>query len=177
MAFDDAAVADFFEAQVDAGRRPEQFGRLWLHTHPGDSPTPSGTDEHTFTQVFGRCDWAVLFVLAQDGQTYARLRFNIGPGGDILIPTEIDFTRPFAASDQAGWAKEYEGNIQPLALPERISARDRNSAALATEEALASATEDPDQQLLAALEGRLDWGRRLDEAEEFLAAAESGVWP
>lgn len=177
VAFDDAAVADFFEAQVDAGRRPEQFGRLWLHTHPGDSPTPSGTDEHTFTQVFGRCDWAVLFVLAQDGQTYARLRFNIGPGGDILIPTEIDFTRPFAASDQAGWAKEYEGNIQPLALPERISARDRNSAALATEEALASATEDPDQQLLAALEGRLDWGRRLDEAEEFLAAAESGVWP
>ena len=35
IAFDDQAVADFFEAQVDAGRRPEQFGRIWLHTHPG----------------------------------------------------------------------------------------------------------------------------------------------
>ena len=32
VSFDDDAVADFFESQVDAGRRPEQFGRVWLHT-------------------------------------------------------------------------------------------------------------------------------------------------
>jgi hypothetical protein len=32
VAFDDEAVADFFDAQVDAGRKPEQFGRCWLHT-------------------------------------------------------------------------------------------------------------------------------------------------
>src|SRR5690242_2541495 len=31
--FDDAAVAAFFDEQVDLGRRPESFGRLWLHTH------------------------------------------------------------------------------------------------------------------------------------------------
>src|SRR3954462_6782709 len=42
--FDDEAVANFFDDQVDAGRRPECFGRLWLHTHPGNSPEPSGTD-------------------------------------------------------------------------------------------------------------------------------------
>ena len=48
VSFDDEAVADFFEAQVDAGRRPEQFARAWCHTHPGESPTPSGTDEETF---------------------------------------------------------------------------------------------------------------------------------
>ena len=39
--FDDQAVADFFEGQVDRGRRPEQFGRIWLHTHPGASPAPT----------------------------------------------------------------------------------------------------------------------------------------
>src|SRR5690242_1558062 len=33
--FDDTAVAAFFDEQVDAGRRPESFARLWLHTHPG----------------------------------------------------------------------------------------------------------------------------------------------
>lgn len=30
--FDDAAVADFFDEQIDEGRRPEQFARVWVHT-------------------------------------------------------------------------------------------------------------------------------------------------
>ena len=32
VCFDDESVADFFEQQVDAGRKPEQFGRIWVHT-------------------------------------------------------------------------------------------------------------------------------------------------
>jgi hypothetical protein len=177
VAFDDAAVADFFEAQVDAGRKPEQFGRLWLHTHPGDSPTPSGTDEHTFIDVFGRCAWAVMFVLAHGGQTYARLRFNVGPGGDVLIPTDFDFARPFAGSDHAAWAAEYDRNIQSLALTDLGLDSKRNAAKPAALDALAATPGDPDQELLAALESGLDWGLGLDEAEAFLGAAESGVWP
>src|SRR4051812_22435009 len=43
--FEDESVADFFEDQVDAGRRPEEFARLWMHSHPGNSAEPSGTDE------------------------------------------------------------------------------------------------------------------------------------
>ncbi len=35
VSFDDNAVADFFEDQVDAGRKPEQFGRIWLHIGVG----------------------------------------------------------------------------------------------------------------------------------------------
>jgi hypothetical protein len=38
--FDDEAVSQFFDQQVDLGRKPEQFARIWLHTHPGDSPEP-----------------------------------------------------------------------------------------------------------------------------------------
>jgi len=91
IAFDDLAVADFFESQVDSGRKPEQFGRIWLHTHPGNSAQPSGTDEETFGRVFGRCQWAVMFILARTGQCYARLRFNIGPGGEQNIPVEVDY--------------------------------------------------------------------------------------
>ncbi len=30
--FHDEAVADLFETQVDLGRKPEQFARIWLHT-------------------------------------------------------------------------------------------------------------------------------------------------
>src|SRR5687767_11059226 len=54
--FTDEAVADYFDAQVDAGHRPEQFGRIWVHTHPGDSPFPSVTDEETFARCFGSTD-------------------------------------------------------------------------------------------------------------------------
>jgi proteasome lid subunit RPN8/RPN11 len=53
--FDDIAVADFFDSQVDLGRKPEQFARIWLHSHPGDSPEPSMIDEETFARVFGSC--------------------------------------------------------------------------------------------------------------------------
>ena len=109
--FDDAAVADFFENQVDLGRKPEQFARIWLHTHPGSSPIPSGTDEQTFMRVFGKCDWAVMFILAQANKTYARLRFNVGPGGDLELPVQVDYSRPFAASDHEAWLAEYDLHV------------------------------------------------------------------
>lgn len=116
VTFDDAAVADFFDQQVDAGRQPQQFLRIWCHTHPGDSASPSSTDEDTFARVFGRSDWAVLFILARGGQTYARLRFNVGPGGHIQVPVEVDFQRPFAGSDQQAWKEEYQANVHPEPL-------------------------------------------------------------
>ena len=112
--FDDEAVADFFDEQVDAGLLPERFFRLWLHTHPGDSAVPSSVDEETFQRVFGRCDWAVMAILAQEGQTYARLRFNAGPGGQIEIPVRIDYTRPFPDADPDGWQREYERCVHAL---------------------------------------------------------------
>ena len=107
VAFDDQAVADFFDRQVDEGRRPEQFARAWVHTHPGNSPQPSPTDEDTFARVFGRTDWALMFILARGGQSYARLRFHVGPGGELDLPVRVDYSRPFAASNPAAWQEEY----------------------------------------------------------------------
>lgn len=114
VAFDDEAVADFFEGQVDAGRKPEQFGRIWLHTHPGFSPEPSAVDEETFNRVFGSCQWAVMFVLGKGNKTHARLRFNVGPGGTVEIPVLVDYARDFGPSDHKAWETEYQANIQPL---------------------------------------------------------------
>jgi proteasome lid subunit RPN8/RPN11 len=111
VSFDDAAVADYFDAQVDLGRKPEQFARLWLHSHPGDSPVPSATDEETFRRVFGKCQWAVMFILARAGKSFARLRFNVGPGGEALIPVEVDYSRPFGPSNRESWEAEYKANI------------------------------------------------------------------
>jgi hypothetical protein len=111
--FDDAAVGDFFEDQVDQGRRPEQFARLWIHTHPGDSAQPSGVDEATFERVFGQCDWSVMFIMAQNSSTYTRISFNVGPRGQVLIPTEVDFSNTFPASDHNQWDREYETHVSP----------------------------------------------------------------
>ena len=114
VSFDDEAVADFFDGQVDAGNKPEQFARIWLHTHPGDSPVPSATDEETFERVFGGCDWAVMCILAKDGQAYARLRFNVGPGGEMSIPVEVDYSQPFGPSDHEAWEAEFKTNIKTV---------------------------------------------------------------
>lgn len=112
VVFDDEAVADYFDQQTDLGRIPEQFARIWIHTHPGSSAQPSQTDENTFRRVFGRCDWAVMAILARGGATTAKLRWNIGPGADLLLRTDIDYRRPFAETDRERWALEYEACVQ-----------------------------------------------------------------
>jgi hypothetical protein len=110
--FDDLSVADHFDRQVDAGRRPEQFGRIWIHTHPGNSADPSGVDEATFERVFGRANWAVMFILARGGQTFARLRYNLGPGCEVRLPTEVSYARAFGSSNHDAWQAEFNDSVQ-----------------------------------------------------------------
>ena len=119
ISLDDEAVADLFETQVDAGRKPEDFFRIWCHSHPGDSPQPSSTDEKTFQRVFGRCSWAVMFILAGNSDTFARLHFNAGPGGQMLVPVVIDYEHPFGPCDRDAWEAEYKANIK--AIPWSVS--------------------------------------------------------
>lgn len=116
VAFDDSAIAEFFDDQVEAGRRPEQFARIWIHTHPGASAEPSQVDEETFQRVFGTCDWAVMFILARQGETYCRLQFRTGPGGAFEMRTEVDFDRRFSGTDFEAWAQEYTATIEPASF-------------------------------------------------------------
>jgi len=105
--FDDIAVADHFESQHEAGRQPAQVGRIWIHTHPGNSASPSGTDENTFSRVFGKCDWAIMLILARGGELYARLRYNVGVKSEMELPVEIDYSTEFPGSDHAAWTTQY----------------------------------------------------------------------
>ena len=89
---------------------------------------PSATDEATFSRVFGGSNWAVMVILARSGDTYARLRFNTGPGGEILLPVSVDYDAAFEGSDHAVWEREYQANIhpEPLAAPNlQINDNDR----------------------------------------------------
>ena len=126
--FDDEAVGQFFDEQVDLGRKPEQFARIWLHSHPGESPEPSSTDEDTFGRVFGSCQWAAMVIVAQDDSTYARLSFNVGPGGQLLIPVTVDYSCAFGPSDHDGWDAEFAANVRAMdwAVPEEEPSTDRH---------------------------------------------------
>ncbi len=125
--FDDESVADLFENQVDLGRKPEQFARIWLHSHPGSSPEPSIIDEETFERVFGGCQWAVMFVVAQNNKTYTKLSFNVGPGGQVLIPVGIDYSQDFGPTNQELWDSEYSANVKAEEwLSNRTSKRDNS---------------------------------------------------
>jgi hypothetical protein len=115
--FDDGAVADLFDELVDQGLSPARFGRIWLHTHPGDCPLPSVTDEATFARVFGRTDWSVMGIVAQNDATYARLSFHVGPCGAWEIPVGVDYGRPFAAADWEAWEEAYSANVVPDVRP------------------------------------------------------------
>lgn len=109
--FDDDSVADYFDEQVDCGRQPEEFARIWIHTHPGASPSPSVTDEETFDRCFGGSDWCVMYILAQGGNSYARARFNVGPRCDRRLRCRTQLDCEFPASDQEAWYSEYCKNV------------------------------------------------------------------
>lgn len=114
VAFDDESVAEFFENQIDAHLRPEQFARIWIHTHPADSAEPSPTDHETFERVFGHCDWAVMLILARNDSTHAELHWR--QEGPVRLPMDVlvDSGEPFPESDFAAWEEEYVASVQRL---------------------------------------------------------------
>jgi len=112
VAFDDIAVADYFDEQVDRGLPVERFSRIWLHTHPANSPRPSAVDEATFARVFGTFHWSVMFILAKGGATYARLQYRYGPGGAWEIPVAVDYSLPFPASDHEAWRSQFDKSVR-----------------------------------------------------------------
>ena len=109
--FDDSAVSDFLTDQVEKGLQPRQCMRVWIHTHPSDDSTPSCVDNRIFRDKFGSCDWAILCIMGTEDSLYARMRFNVGPKGDLRLKHLIDLSPPFKGVDLAAWDKEFEENI------------------------------------------------------------------
>jgi hypothetical protein len=52
-----------------------------------------------------------MAIVAQEGSTYARLRFNAGPGGEIKIPVCVDYSREFDIADFEVWKQQYLANV------------------------------------------------------------------
>lgn len=74
VAFDDDDINTKCCALYEEGLEPNQVLRHWIHTHPGNSATPSGTDWETLKDRFGDVDWCTMLILAKGGDFSAHLR-------------------------------------------------------------------------------------------------------
>jgi len=52
-----------------------------------------------------------MCIVAQDGGTFARLRFNVGPGGEVKIPVYVDYGCEFDAANFELWKQQYQANV------------------------------------------------------------------
>jgi hypothetical protein len=58
-------------------------------------------------------------ILGRTGNTYARLKFNTGPGGSLNLPVTVNWTAwpmlaPELAQQVASWEQEYCMLVQPV---------------------------------------------------------------
>ncbi len=112
---DDEAVAKYIDNQVaEHNRQPKDFARIWIHTHPSFSVSPSGTDEDTMEKWFGECDNAIMVIIS-DTEISARLDGKI-LGNSITVkydlPTKVDWKCPLETTDHEEWEMEFVANIR-----------------------------------------------------------------
>jgi proteasome lid subunit RPN8/RPN11 len=111
--FSEEGIANFYEDCIDEGLTPDQYSRIWIHTHPSGIYTPSGVDEKTFEEIFGKCDWAVMYILTKDNHEYCALQYNKTPKHRVeLKESKVDYSIPFPASNLEEWEKEYKENVK-----------------------------------------------------------------
>jgi len=117
--YDDQGLIDFAMDCAEANIAPANSMRVWIHTHPGNSPTPSSTDEETLATVYKDSSWAVMFILARGGATYCRLRANpadkvsLSSEIKVVLPTIFDYMKytEVPLSHVATWEKELKDNV------------------------------------------------------------------
>lgn len=65
---------DHQEKYGDAKIDVNVYSRVWVHTHPGESATPSGVDRKTWETQFGLFPWAIMLIVARGGQWHCEIR-------------------------------------------------------------------------------------------------------
>lgn len=107
--FDDDDVCRMAEEYTQQEIWPVMCQKIWIHTHPGNSCTPSSTDEDTFSEMLDKIevgDWLIMLIFAKDYSTYCRLSYKT-PMGIIstLLPVKV-----YDVINEE-WEKEFKNNI------------------------------------------------------------------
>lgn len=74
--FDTDAQNEWMQNRLLSGENPDNFARIWAHTHPGPSASPSTTDWETFQEVMGDAAWGVMLILGTGNEFVCVFRCN-----------------------------------------------------------------------------------------------------
>ncbi len=66
------AITAMYAEQIKQGIYPDQL-QIWWHTHPGNSPQPSGQDWATFKELCRDRTLNVMYILARGDQEFAHI--------------------------------------------------------------------------------------------------------
>lgn len=113
VSLDDDHVAELLELLTSGENplQPWQFMRIWIHTHPRGVHNPSGQDETTFKDVLGMQDYSVMFIIAKDYTTYARLQVKKPCPFQSLMETAIAWRESFQQYDEEPFKAMLEKHI------------------------------------------------------------------
>lgn len=115
--FDDDDLDDMMFALSEQGHNPINVSRVWIHTHPGNSAAPSSTDWNTFEATFSKYNWAIMFILAEGGETSCWYNSKGDPekrlpGFSGFIDVDVDWHLSFEGSDVNKWKAEIEEKVR-----------------------------------------------------------------
>ena len=189
--FSDIGVSDFnmdmaMGLKGYADYTGDNYLAIWVHTHPGDSAHPSGTDFNTFSSpsFTGRA-WAVMFILSRGGQVSSRLRCNSSPIPDMPATPVIDLDSWMPARDflklgelHGQWTKEYESLVRTEGVVRSHGSDVRGSNSLRNPMKIYSQREGRNITQREWDDVRTDWDSRYadwDKPTNFKLVADNGV--
>lgn len=91
---DDEDVAnETVRLAVEEKIEPLFCNRIWIHTHPGNSPSPSGKDWETFSHLVDCGGWAVMLIFAKDSSYFCRLGYKMGDRKQMVeVPVRMNLS-------------------------------------------------------------------------------------
>lgn len=128
---DDDAINRYLVDQTILGRSPEQFMRVWIHTHPGASPTPSSHDRDTFERLTKELPWLVMFIMSEAASMTATYRGPLTSQPNLRLTPTVDYhgihwtgpqTVDLAADRKLLASVENKGSLSPLTVEQEVQA-------------------------------------------------------
>lgn len=111
---DGAGLTEYLSRMDDQGFSPGHCFRVWLHTHPGDSPEPSGTDWTQYEKLKTTYEypWFAMLIISRTGKKFGRMFFSQGPGGESEVKWDVDWGYPGEEVIFEDWDEEYKTYVE-----------------------------------------------------------------
>lgn len=132
---------DHQEKYGDAKIDVNVYSRVWVHTHPGQSATPSSVDRETWETQFGVFPWAIMLIVARGGQWHCEIRVK---EPNIVSECDVQIYDGKYVADTELWIAEREALVaEPkveIVRPENVQYGDRRATWMPTLRWFATAT-------------------------------------